>query len=592
MAYPGLHAYDSGTSASLEILNLQQTIDLLYETPSSRVSLKLLERALVFAFSAGDTDGAFETVLNKAEAGPSSYTPDSFASDLFLDDFVRDCLPLRIHGDAVSANQAYLGGILCHPPLDRSTTEYRRQIFKELGADPRQRQALEEIYLTARSLRTLLGRADFTARMDQVARRVDILQRVRKTFKLMAGAFGDCQSGLASLREFGEQTVASEGFMRLSDVLEYEQHAADVELKLRLGVDGSIRSLQLASHRDNQESSFYAPRLTRFWTRLKMLLQGYRFTERELVMRLLDQVFDGIKPRLLQVFQLIGDIEFYLCGLGFQDAAASNDLRCCFPEFVASRGETDQSTPGIEVDGLYNPFLLAKGVAVKTCDLRAGQDAIVVITGPNSGGKTRLLQSMALVHLLAHCGMPVPARRAQLAWTRGMFVSLVDDVSADQREGRLGMELVRIRNLFERINVGDLVVLDELCSGTNPSEGERIFQLVIELLAELKPQVWLTTHFLSFAATLDSQRRLKQLQFLQVELGQQNQPTYRFVPGVASTSLAGQTAERLGVTRRELERLIAEAKARQTANPIEKQARPNDSAATNVDEHDAPPPNP
>ena len=137
-----------------------------------------------------------------------------------------------------------------------------------------------------------------------------------------------------------------------------------------------------------------------------------------------------------------------------------------------------------------------------------------------------------------------------------MFVSLVHEMSADQREGRLGTELLRIRRLFDRIGIGELVLLDELCSGTNPSEGEEIVELVILLLSRLQPQAVVTTHFLQFAARLAQSPPVPGLGFLQVELDEHQLPRYRFVPGVASTSLAAKTAERLGVTREALEALI------------------------------------
>ena len=117
---------------------------------------------------------------------------------------------------------------------------------------------------------------------------------------------------------------------------------------------------------------------------------------------------------------------------------------------------------------------------------------------------------------------------------------------------------MRIRRLFERFSFGSLVLLDELCSGTNPSEGEEIFELVVSLLAELEPQALVTTHFLESAQRLERQRPVAGLQFLQVELNQRLYPTYRFVSGVAPTSLAKKTAERLGVTREALLALIEE----------------------------------
>ena len=76
------------------------------------------------------------------------------------------------------------------------------------------------------------------------------------------------------------------------------------------------------------------------------------------------------------------------------------------------------------------------------------------------------------------------------------------------------------------------------CSGTNPSEGEEIVELVIALLNELAPQAWVSTHFLQFAARLQEQRPVDSLRFLQVAMDSHQQPCYTFVPGVATTSLA------------------------------------------------------
>jgi DNA mismatch repair protein MutS2 len=118
------------------------------------------------------------------------------------------------------------------------------------------------------------------------------------------------------------------------------------------------------------------------------------------------------------------------------------------------------------------------------------------------------------------------------------------------------MELLRIRELFERLPPGAMVILDELCSGTNPSEGEEIFELVVNMLAKLSPQAFITTHFLTFAARLERERKIAGLRFLQVELGADAKATYQFVPGVARTSLAGHAAARLGVTGEQLMALI------------------------------------
>jgi DNA mismatch repair protein MutS2 len=191
--------------------------------------------------------------------------------------------------------------------------------------------------------------------------------------------------------------------------------------------------------------------------------------------------------------------------------------------------------------------------------VRVGAGAIVLVTGPNSGGKTRFLQAVAICQLLAEGGFFAPVRAARMPRATGLFASLFEDARADQPEGHLGMELLRIRRCFDELDTGALVVIDELCSGTNPSEGEEIARLVLSLLPELGVRAFVTTHLLGFALKLEGD---PSLEFLQVELDPQDRPTYRFTPGVARTSLAHKTAERLGVTRDELLQRIAAKRAR------------------------------
>ncbi|HEX6240254.1 MAG TPA: hypothetical protein VFZ61_05155, partial [Polyangiales bacterium] len=177
------------------------------------------------------------------------------------------------------------------------------------------------------------------------------------------------------------------------------------------------------------------------------------------------------------------------------------------------------------------------------------------LTGPNSGGKTRLLQALSLTQLLGQGGFFVPAARAQLVWAHGMFLSITEQAAAHQQEGRLGTELLRIRRVFESMRCGAFVAVDELCSGTNPAEGEEIFRMVLDLLRQLHPQAFISTHFLQFAARLATEHDATR-SFLQVELDARNLPTYQFTDGVAQASLAQATAARLGVTREELTALV------------------------------------
>jgi DNA mismatch repair protein MutS2 len=293
--------------------------------------------------------------------------------------------------------------------------------------------------------------------------------------------------------------------------------------------------------------------LRRLFARILAWLQGYRIGPMEVVDRWLESVFDGVLEHIPVLLQLKGDLEFYLAVLRFKGLAEARGLPVCLPELVTAPPRNNPK----QIVSMWNPLLLAGEKKPVPTDLSLPSFAPTCITtGPNSGGKTRFLQAVSLCQLLGQIGSFVPAKSAKLRPVGGMFVSLGEAPHADQKEGRLGMELVRIRRLFERAHIESLVVLDELCSGTNPSEGEEIFRMLLELLHELTHEVHITTHFLTFASSLQAEADALGLSFLQVELDASEHPTYQFVPGVATTSLAHQVAERLGVTREQLRRLV------------------------------------
>ena len=109
-----------------------------------------------------------------------------------------------------------------------------------------------------------------------------------------------------------------------------------------------------------------------------------------------------------------------------------------------------------------------------------------------------------------------------------------------------------------------MVILDELCSGTNPAEGTEIFALVVRLLGRLDSSAFISTHFLDFARDLRDHLPEARLEFLQVETDDRLISTYQFGRGVAETSLAAATAERLGVNFEKLSALIDQRRAQET----------------------------
>jgi DNA mismatch repair protein MutS2 len=523
--------------------------DLLHPDAALRIEQESTMLSLVLAFAGATSGGLFQETLQRSRLVPSTYDPQAFGADLFLKSFVTDCFRANVRGTQPVLTTDYLLRLLANPPSDTAVIAFRRDIIWELEQVPALRAQFEELYVRLSRFRATIEGTSGHDRGESTRRQLSILEHFKGLIDAMSSGFANASSGLSRLAEFGMRIQQGEGYRSVADLLAYDDKLASVRFNVSIGADGRVRHLELEEVREAEQNVFVNPPWRRWAAKLELFLRGFRFGDSEVMARLLDAVFEGVKEEFLPLVQLFGDVEFYLAGLGFNERARTAGLEVCLPEIVGP--EQPRS-----LKGLFNPLLLLQQRPVP-CDLELDRhDATVLITGPNSGGKTRLLQTIGLTQLLAQVGLFVPAREARLSLCPALVVSLIQETRVDQSEGRLGMELVRIRALFESLPPGAMVILDELCSGTNPSEGEEIFELVIGMLSRLSPQAFITTHFLDFAGRLERARKIESLRFLQVVLGERQQPTYQFAPGVARTSLAAQAAARLGVTGDQLLALV------------------------------------
>lgn len=537
--------------------------DLLHAEPLPWGDLRGSAELVRFAFEGGDCAGVFDTLIEALPLAATDLVAESFASQLYLDELARSCLHVKIDGARIEPNAKVMRRILETPPARAVDCAARQQVLAELVARPALRADLERVYVSVCGLRDALSMPT-AAEPNLVRRKIAVLVALQHCVNAMAEGFEGAASVLSRLRATGVSIRAREDWQRLSQLVDLEGNIATVDVRMRLGSDGTIRGFGVLAIRERADGDLLPGPVWRFVQRLISFLRGYRYGESEVVVRLLEEVFAPFADDVVGLLAITGALELYLAAMGFRDVAAARGLPVCLPEMIEAPAVDTAQTAERVIEGLFNPLLFLQGVTPKPCDVPiARHDALVVITGPNSGGKTRLLQSLALAQLLGQVGIFVPAGRARLVRAPKIFLSLVTDGDAAQVEGRLGTELLRIRQLFEQLEPGSLAILDELCSGTNPMEGESIFEMVVSLLPRLRPQVFVSTHFLGLAARLERDRPVESLAFLQVDLDAEERPTFQFVPGVATTSLAHKVAARLGVTREALQRLV-DAKAEPT----------------------------
>jgi DNA mismatch repair protein MutS2 len=537
-------------------MNTATIPDLLNSTPMACYDLELANEVLRFAFSAGGSDVTEAHKMKPLRVAFSTWDPACFEADLFVSQFVKAHSSIDIHGQSYQLDQAHLRRLLTHPPEQQATTLFRQHILYELVTNTAARAQLELAYARASRIFSLLEDSGLGHHLALNRRRVDVLRAVRELIDGLAGSFQGTRSGLGRMQQFGERMMASEGYERLRNVTEIERKMASIDARIQLGYEGEIRHFEIVGVSEQTLNPFYATRIGRLLRRLILLVRGYRFSDTEVLSQFVDDVFYGVSEELAQLFQLFRDMEFYLAALHFHDEAARHGLRVCLPKLASMQ-------PGVAcertVQGLFNPLLVGNGRSPTTCTLSQKRHSdIAILTGANSGGKTRVLQALSYCQMLGQAGFFVPAAGASLVWAGGMFLSIGERTEAAQKEGRLGMELVRIRQVFEHARVGAFVVVDELCSGTNPEEGQEIFRMVVGLMQKLHLQALVSTHFLEFARELEQQHaKSGPLVFLRAQVDAANLPTYQFEAGVAKSSLAHHVAARLGVTRGELQTLVA-----------------------------------
>lgn len=524
--------------------------DILNLEPRLTVDETAISALLELAFMGKEAAKGLDRQLGIFDVIGHGWQLDLFAEDLFVRDLIEQTFTISRGGVRFPVNQAFLFHVLSDPPTDIESIQFRQNILKELDGSKELEDTTQRLYQELTQLLAMFKAPDHAAKLDVASYRLDIFRQAKWIIDWMVDEFGDCDSGLRRLSKVGQQIQDSEEYALLADLLEYNERLATVDVRLAVGGDGEVKHLEILDHQENTQNRFYRSPLGRLVRRgMLFFVNGYKLGNREIVNRLLQEVYHRVAPSLIPLVQLTGQLEFYLAGLSFRRQVESQGLHACLPTFDDARG--------LELHDVFNPLLLAEGETPVPCSVSSlSRPSIAIITGPNSGGKTRLLQSLGLSQLLGQSGLYVPAADANLCMIRGLFVSLVENETVHQAEGRLGRELMRIRTLFETMGSPSMVILDELCSGTNPTEGTEIFSMVLRLLDRLDTTAFISTHFLDYAQDLQRQPPVANLDFLHVESDEHLKSTYQFLPGVAKTSLAEATAERLGVSFDKLASLI------------------------------------
>ena len=263
-------------------------------------------------------------------------------------------------------------------------------------------------------------------------------------------------------------------------------------------------------------------------------IASLRADERYEMMRILQELSERVRPHAAEIANdawIIGHLDLIRAKVRFIQET----------EAVVPQVSEEQ-----EIQLLHVRHPLVKNAVAN--DVHFGQDlTAIVITGPNTGGKTIMLKTLGLTQLMAQSGLPILADKgSRVGIFEEIFADIGDEQSIEQSLSTFSSHMTNIVDILGKVNQNSLLLLDELGAGTDPQEGAALAMSILEDLRLRQVKTMATTHYPELKAYGIETAYVQNasMEFDTASL----RPTYRFMQGVPGRSNAFEIAKRLGLS--------------------------------------------
>jgi DNA mismatch repair protein MutS2 len=285
-------------------------------------------------------------------------------------------------------------------------------------------------------------------------------------------------------------------------------------------------------------------------------LQDREFAEIQRILGEFSRMLQARREDLSRATEILSELD-----LAFAKAEFSRQYDCCIPEF--STGHE------LLLKDIRHPLLertlRSRGLKPVPLIIELKEPrTIMVISGPNAGGKTVTLKTLGTAVLMAQAGIPVPAGEARLPLFGRVLADIGDQQSIEANLSTFSAHVINIQSMAAVADRNDLVLLDEIGASTEPNEGAALAIAILEHFRQRGAMTVVTTHHsrLKAYAAETAEAVNAAMEFDEATL----QPTYRFLSGLPGKSSALDIAARLG-----LESSIVQ-KARAALHPADAEA--------------------